>query len=74
MKRLSSLLKIAIGAVIGVFLGDSLFTWWNYTAHPQRYAMQSAPWYLSIQINTIFTLLIVLLLLAILYFVRKRMK
>ncbi len=74
MKKLCTFLKIAIGAVTGAFLGDSLFTWWDFTAHPERYAMQSAPWYLSIHINGIFTLLTVLLLLAVLLFIRKRMK
>ncbi len=74
MKTLCVILKTAIFAFLGAFLGSSLFQWLDYTANPQRYVMQSAPWYLSIQINGILTLAVTALLLLLLYFIRRRMK
>jgi hypothetical protein len=36
--------------------------------------MQSAPWYLGIEINAIFTLAIVVAILIVMWVVKKRMK
>ena len=74
MKTLYKALKIALWAYIGAFIGSSLFRWWDYTARPGFYEVQSAPWYLSIQINAVFTAIIVFLLLIAMYFIKKKLK
>ena len=51
MKKLYGILKAALGCFLGVFLGMTTYTCWDYRAHPGLYALQSAPWYLSIQIH-----------------------
>ena len=56
MKKLYTILNAAFWCFIGVFLGVSLYTCWDYRAHPGLYALQSAPWYLSIQIHAVFTI------------------
>ena len=58
MKKLYTILNAAFWCFIGVFLGVSLYTCWDYRAHPGLYALQSAPWYLSIQIHAVFTIVV----------------
>ena len=53
MKKLYGILKAALGCFFGVFLGMTTYTCWDYRAHPGLYALQSAPWYLSIQLSLI---------------------
>lgn len=48
MKKLNQLLNTVIGAFIGVFIGHGAYVLWDHKAHPELYAMQSAPWYTSI--------------------------
>ena len=55
MKKLYDFLWIAVCSCVGVFIGSSAYTFWDYRAHPGLYAMQSAPWYLSIQTRAVFT-------------------
>jgi len=43
---------------VGVFIGGSLYKWYDYKAHPDFYSMQSAPLYLSIEINAIITIVV----------------
>jgi hypothetical protein len=59
---------------VGAFIGTSLYKWYDYKKYPDLYAMQSASWYLSIEINAIFTLAIVSAILIVMWVVKKRMK
>jgi hypothetical protein len=59
---------------VGAFIGTSLYKWYDYKKYPDLYAMQSAPWYLGIEINAIFTLAIVVAILIVMWVVKKRMK
>lgn len=43
MKKLYGILKAALGGFLGVFLGMTTYTCWDYHAHPGLYALQSAP-------------------------------
>ena len=47
MKKLYGILKAALGCFLGVFLGMTTYTCWDYRAHPGLYALQSAPGGLS---------------------------
>lgn len=33
---------------VGLFLGKALWLWYDAAAHPERYAMYSAPWYFQL--------------------------
>ena len=46
--KLNTFLNCLIGAFIGVFLARSVYTYWDYTTHPEIYAVSSAPWYTAI--------------------------
>ena len=72
MKKLYDFLWIAVCSCVGVFIGSSAYTFWDYRAHPGLYAMQSAPWYLSIQTRAVFTAAAVAVLLLLGWFVRLR--
>ena len=51
MDKVYRILWCALGGVVGAFLGSSLYKCYDYCAHPALYAVQSAPWYLSILVN-----------------------
>lgn len=65
MKRLNNILNIIIGAFAGVFIGYGTYVVWNFKAHPEVYAVQSAPWYTSILLYGAVTCVIVAVCLAI---------
>ncbi len=72
MKKGYQYLKIALGSVIGVFIGTSIYQCIDYSMHKDLYMLTSAPWYLSIQINALFTIVIVTILLVIMYILKKK--
>lgn len=74
MKKLYDFLRILLWCFIGVFLGSSLFQYLDYKAHPDLYEIQSAPWYTAIQIRGLFALVLVVITLAVMAILRKKMK
>lgn len=58
MKKWNAVINVIMGAFMGVFLGRTGYVIWNFKTHPERFAMQSAPWYTSIWVDGIFTLAI----------------
>ena len=57
-KKINQILNIIIGAFIGMFIGSGLYEYWHFRKYPYLYAMQSAPWYTSILINGLLTLVL----------------
>lgn len=74
MKAIYHLLKTLLWCFIGVFIGSSLYRYYDYKTHPDFYAIQSAPWYLDIEVRAIFTIVIVVILFIILWVLRKKMQ
>ena len=74
MKNLYGILKAALGCFLGVFLGMTTYTCWDYRAHPGLYALQSAPWYLSIQIHAVLTAAACAVLLVGMWIIKQKMK
>lgn len=74
MKKLYQILRTAILCVVGVFAGTSIHQYIDYRQRPGLYALTSAPWYTSIQIDAIFTAAVVLLLLLAMQIVKRKMK
>ena len=68
MKKLYGFLRILLWCFIGVFLGSSLYQYLDYKAHP------GAPWYTAIQIRGLFTIVLVVITLAVMAIIRKKMK
>lgn len=57
-KMINHILNIIMGTFIGVFIGSGLYKYWHFQNHPDLYVIQSAPWYTSILINGLFTLVL----------------
>ena len=55
MKRLYATLKLFLGCSIGIFLGRCIYLYFDFKARPDLYAMQSAPWYVDLEIQGIIT-------------------
>ncbi len=70
-KRLDSILNIVMGSFIGVFIGHSLFRYFDYKNNPGIYEIQSAPWYTSIQINGAVVALVVIIAITIKFLMRR---
>ena len=65
MKKLNNILNIIIGSFIGVFIGHGIYVLWDFQTRPERYAMQSAPWYTSILVYGVFTFIMLLICIVI---------
>lgn len=74
MKKLYSILRMVLWCFIGVFVGSSIYQYYDYKAYPGLYALQSAPWYLAVMVRGIFTAVIVVVILAVMWIIRKKMK
>lgn len=65
MKRLNTILSIVMGVLAGAFLGRGICVAWSFKAHPEMYAMNSAPWYTGILVEGSVTLVVLLICLTI---------
>ncbi len=74
LKKLNYILNILIGALIGNFIGQGAYDFWDYRAHPGLYAMRSAPWYTGIFVRGIFTIAVLIVAVIIKLVVRSRLK
>ena len=74
MKRLNTILNTIIGAFVGVFIGHGFYTVWNYKTHPELYAMQSAPWYTSILVYGVFTIVVLVICFVIKAIIKHKQK
>lgn len=74
MKKINSILNIIIGSFIGVFIGHGIYVFWDYKTHPDLYVMQSAPWYTSILVYGIFTIVVLIVAILTKLIIRRTLK
>ncbi len=74
LKKINRILNIIIGSFIGVFIGHGIYVFWDYKTHPDLYAMQSAPWYTSILVYGLFTIVVLIVGIIIKLIIRLRLK
>ncbi len=74
MRRLNQILNIAIGASLGLFAGNALFLYFDWRAHPELYAMNSAPWYAGLVVYGLFAAVVVLASLVAKLIIRPKLK
>lgn len=72
--KINTFLNCVIGAFTGVFIAESIYTYWDYKTHPEIYGVTSAPWYTSILLFGIITLAIILVALVIKLIIRKKVR
>jgi len=68
--RINHLLTAVICAFIGAFVCHSLHLIVDYQVRPHLYALQSAPWYTTIIVNGLLTILIA----GVIWLVRRSLK
>ena len=73
MEKLYRILKIFLWCAIGIFVGQSIYQCYDYYARPGLYASNSAPWYTSILLSGVVTLIIVLLMLLVMWMIQKKL-
>lgn len=74
MKRLYNILRTALWCFMGVFVGSSIYQYYDYKRYPGLYEMQSAPWYLSIEIRGMFTVVIVIVIFIVMRIIKEKIK
>lgn len=74
LKRIRSLLNIAIGSSIGVYIGSTVYTYWEYQKYPELYAMYSAPWYTSVMVRGVAVAVIVFVAVVFKYMIKKKLQ
>lgn len=74
LKKVNGLLNIVIGSLIGVFLGHTIYIYWDYQKRPGLYAIQSAPWYTSILVYGLSAAVIILIAIVIKCVIKKKRK
>ena len=70
LKRINNILNIVIGTFVGIFIGNAVYVFWDFNTHPGLYAMQSAPWYTSILLYGIFTVVVLIVSIIIKLIIR----
>ncbi len=73
MRNLYNILRMFQWGFIGSFIGKTIYQYYDYKAHPAFYAMQSAPWYLNIEIYGIVTIVIVTVTLIIRRLIKRKL-
>ena len=71
--KLNAILNYVIGSFTGVFLGHSIYKYFDYIKNPRLYEIQSAPWYTSIQVNGLAVTLIVFIAIIIKFLIKRKM-
>ena len=74
LRRMGQALNIITGSFIGVFIGYSAYKCWDFYAHPDLYAMQSAPLYTGIWIYGIFVSIVAAICIVLKFMIRKAEK
>lgn len=72
LERLNIILNYMIGSLIGVFIGHSIYKYFDYTKNPGLYEMGAVSWYTSIQSNGLAVALIVFVAIIIKFIIRRK--
>ena len=67
-------LNIIIGSFIGVFIGHSIYKYFNYKKYPGLYEIQSAPWYTSILIYGLGAFIVIIIAIILKLLIKKKLK
>ena len=74
LKKINYFINILMGSFTGVFIGSAVFKYLDYKKNPDLYVMQSAPWYLSIQITGIALIIALLICVVIKVILGNKLK
>lgn len=74
LDKLNELLNLIIALVVGLFTGHSVYILQDYNKYPDLYAMRSAPWYMSIVVYAVLTVVVIAIAVIIKVVAHKKMK
>lgn len=74
LKKLNSILNIVMGSFVGVFIGHSIYKYYDYIKHPDLYMIQSAPWYTSIKIYGLGTAVVLSIAIILKLLIKQKQK
>lgn len=72
MRKVYITLRITLWSLIGYFIGCAISKFYDYKTRPDWYLVQSAPWYLGIEIQAVITGLIALGILLVMWRIRRK--
>ena len=74
LKKWNMNLNTIIGSFIGVFIGHSVYKYFDYKKYPGLYEIQSAPWYTSIQIYGLATAIVIFIAIILKFLIKNKLK
>lgn len=74
LKRINNFLNIIMGSAVGVFIGHGIYMFWDYKTRPGFYVMGPAPWYTSILVYGIVTVVVLMAAIFIKLILRRKRK
>lgn len=74
LEKINSMLNVISCSSIGVYIGHTIYEYWHYRKYPGLYALQSAPWYTSVLVYGAFTVVVLLVVTALKYIIRRKLK
>lgn len=72
VKKLYQTLNVIVWSFAGALIGQSIYRYYHYRTHMDLYEMQSAPWYIGIQVNAVCFLIVALIIFSIRWIMRKK--
>lgn len=74
LKKWNVNLNVIIGSFIGIFIGSSIYIYFDYKKHSDLYEMQSEPWYTGIQIYGLGAVIVISIAIILKLLIKKKLK
>ena len=74
LRKLNCFLNIVIGSFIGVFIGFGIYKFWHFKIYPNLYAMQSAPWYTELLLDSALVAVLVVVCIILKLIIWRKLK
>lgn len=73
LKKLNNILNVLIGASVGVFIGHSIYRYFDCRKYSDLYEIQSAPLYASIIVYGSVTTIVLLIVIILKYVIKRKL-
>ena len=73
-QKFNAILNFIICTLVGAFIAEGIYKYWDYKTHPDLYAVSSAPWYTAIQIFGVIAASVVVVAIILKIIIRKKVK
>lgn len=74
LQRMNLFISFIMDCFIGAFFGYGIYVYLQYRGEPELFAAQSAPWYSSIIVDGIITLIMMTVCIISKVIIRRKMK